>query len=251
MRETSSRSSTSRTRCATCRSMIVRSRSRAVDAAQPHQLERGEDRRERVAQLVAEHRQELVLGAVGGLSRLARALTSSVTSKTTRRSPSTAPSGVAQRLIDEVEVTLLRRAVRPAVHDERQRRARRCGSPGRVARSSSSSKMPWLGQLRQRLADGLPTTSPADQREVRRGWRARRRAPVRAGSRSPTGACAKIAAAAAAWCRPRCARIRGAQQLRLDARQQLAGGERLDQVVVGARPPGPRSAPPRRRAPTA
>jgi hypothetical protein len=36
-------------------------------AAQPHQLDGGRDRRQRIAQLVAEHRQELVLGAVGGL----------------------------------------------------------------------------------------------------------------------------------------------------------------------------------------
>ena len=36
-------------------------------AAQLHQLQRGDDRRQRVAQLVAEHREELVLGAVRAL----------------------------------------------------------------------------------------------------------------------------------------------------------------------------------------
>ena len=41
-------------------------------AAQLHQLERGEDRRERIAQLVAEHRQELVLGGAGSLRLLPR-----------------------------------------------------------------------------------------------------------------------------------------------------------------------------------
>ena len=46
-----------------------------VDAARPrssHQLERGDDRRQRIAQLVAEHRQELVLGGVGALGLGAR-----------------------------------------------------------------------------------------------------------------------------------------------------------------------------------
>ena len=41
-------------------------------AAQLHQLERGEDGRERVAQLVAEHGEELVLGRASGLGPLAR-----------------------------------------------------------------------------------------------------------------------------------------------------------------------------------
>ncbi len=35
--------------------------------AQPHQLERGQDRRQGIAQLVPEERQEVVLGAIGGL----------------------------------------------------------------------------------------------------------------------------------------------------------------------------------------
>ena len=43
-----------------------------VDAAQAHQLQRGQDRRQRVAQLVAEHGQELVLGAVGVFGACAR-----------------------------------------------------------------------------------------------------------------------------------------------------------------------------------
>ena len=47
---------------------------RARLAAQPHQLQRRQDRRQRVAQLVAEHRQELVLRAVGALGGLAQAV---------------------------------------------------------------------------------------------------------------------------------------------------------------------------------
>ena len=71
MRETSSRSSTSRTRCPICRSMMVRSLA-AVGAAQPHQLQRRQDRRERVAQLVPQHGQELVLRPVGRLGQRPR-----------------------------------------------------------------------------------------------------------------------------------------------------------------------------------
>ena len=44
--------------------MIVALLLDAALAAQLHQLQRGQDRRERIAQLVAEHGQELVLGAV-------------------------------------------------------------------------------------------------------------------------------------------------------------------------------------------
>ena len=64
MRETSSRSSTRRTRCSTWRSMTARSLGARRVAAQLHQLQRGQDRRQRIAQLVAEHREELVLRAV-------------------------------------------------------------------------------------------------------------------------------------------------------------------------------------------
>ncbi|MEQ9073984.1 MAG: hypothetical protein RLP09_09020 [Sandaracinaceae bacterium] len=47
---------------------------RVVPAALLHQLERGEDRRERVAQLVAQQREELVLALVGDLQLLLHAL---------------------------------------------------------------------------------------------------------------------------------------------------------------------------------
>ena len=43
-----------------------------VVAAQPHELQRRDDRRQRIAQLVAEHGEELVLGAVGHLGLGAR-----------------------------------------------------------------------------------------------------------------------------------------------------------------------------------
>ena len=67
IRETSSRSSTSRAMCCTCRSAIDRAASTSVRLAarQPHQLQGVADRGQRVAQLVGEHGQELVLAAVG------------------------------------------------------------------------------------------------------------------------------------------------------------------------------------------
>ena len=74
MRETSSRSSTRRTRCLACRSMIAPLLLDLGRALQLHQLQRGQDRRERVAQLVAEHRQELVLGASCLFEAIARRL---------------------------------------------------------------------------------------------------------------------------------------------------------------------------------
>ena len=75
MRETSSRSSTSRVRWPTWRSMTPATRPRApvvAGAAQRSRCERVADRRERVAQLVGEHREELVLAPVGVLQRALR-----------------------------------------------------------------------------------------------------------------------------------------------------------------------------------
>ena len=69
MRETSSRSSTSADQVLDLALDDAALALGGVHAAQPQQLQRREDRRERVAQLVAEHRQELVLGAVGGFGR--------------------------------------------------------------------------------------------------------------------------------------------------------------------------------------
>ena len=72
MRDTSSRSSTRRTTCRTCRSMSARSCSKMLLPRSCITCKRRQDRRQRVAQLVAEHRQELVLGARRLLGRGAR-----------------------------------------------------------------------------------------------------------------------------------------------------------------------------------
>ena len=70
MRETSSRSSTRRTMWLTCRSIISATRSagrvRCPDC-QPQDVQRVANRRQRVAQLVSEDGEELVLAAIGVL----------------------------------------------------------------------------------------------------------------------------------------------------------------------------------------
>ena len=73
MRETSSRSSTSRVSCATWRSITSRAasaRSSPSAGADAQDLERVADRRQRVAQLVRQHGEELVLAPVGLAQRL-------------------------------------------------------------------------------------------------------------------------------------------------------------------------------------
>ena len=64
---TSSRSSVRRTRCVSCRSMVARALSTTAGSSprQPHDVERRPNRRQRVAELVRQRRQELVLPAVG------------------------------------------------------------------------------------------------------------------------------------------------------------------------------------------
>ena len=67
-RDTSSRSSSSRFMCCTCRSMTARYVDRqllVVGRRRVQDLDGVEDRRQRIAQLVRQHRQELVLAAIG------------------------------------------------------------------------------------------------------------------------------------------------------------------------------------------
>ena len=75
IREASSRSSTSRVRCVTCRSIIARASAdhrRRRRRRMAEDLQGVADRGQRVAQLVGEHREELVLAAVGLLGPPAR-----------------------------------------------------------------------------------------------------------------------------------------------------------------------------------
>ena len=155
-----------------------------------------------------------------------------------------------------------RRSRRSTSSGGRRRRRDRASAAAPGRRSGSPRRIDAVEQLVDALARraraaprarGLPTHRRArrSMRQVARGWPARRRARGRAGSRSPP-APARRRSAAARRCRSLDrAHARRASSCDLDARQQLARRERLDQVVVGARAAGPRCAPLRRRAPTA
>ncbi len=137
-----------------------------VDAAQAQQLERREDRRERIAQLVAEHRQEFVLGATGDL-RVAprpRQLRHVVDDRGDRVDLAVA---IDDRLIDEVEEVLVRRAVGRRVHQQAQRAAhvRLAGGPDPVQQLVHA----LAGELGQRLAQRLSDDRPiVDQAQIHR-----------------------------------------------------------------------------------
>ena len=79
-------------------------------AAQLHQLQRRQDRRQRIAQLVSEHREELVLGPVRALRGHAQAVDLLARRHLRRHvggddeDPLDLPGHVAERRIDEVEV---------------------------------------------------------------------------------------------------------------------------------------------------
>ena len=90
IRDTSSRSSTSRIRCATWRSMTVRSRSSCASPRSFISCSAVRIGDERVAQLVTEHRQELVLGAVGGLGGLEQLGTLALDARALDRLPAAA-----------------------------------------------------------------------------------------------------------------------------------------------------------------
>ena len=83
-------------------------------AAQRHQLQRRQDRRQRVPQLVAEHRQELVLGAagrlLGGAQRVQFVAPLHLVGDIERddENPLDLSLDVAPRLVDEIEHTAFR-----------------------------------------------------------------------------------------------------------------------------------------------
>ena len=93
IRDTSSRSSVSRTSCCSCRSMIASARS-FNDSSCPgpsHQFERIANRRQRIAQLVRQRRQELVLPPIGLAQHFLERACRSVMSTHTLTQPQTRP----------------------------------------------------------------------------------------------------------------------------------------------------------------
>ena len=253
MRETSSRSSTSRTRWSTWRSMM--SCSCGLAAAQPHQLQRREDRRQRVAQLVAEHGQELVLGPVGGLgglrARSARGLPPPAASTAPRSAPRDhllghvqveghdavdAAVGAAARASRRSSSTLGRSSAAAVVEKHQRLACPRARSP--VSHHPTQQRRVLLAaelrhRLEQRLADDVPrrrsTRAVAGLRELDDEVRA-----AQDSRRSPAAVPAASAAASAFGSRTAWRSRVAARACAAHARHQLARGERLDQVVVGA-----------------
>ena len=107
-----------------------------IGAAQPHHMQRGDDRRQRVAQFVAEHRQEVVLRAVRPVGLAARLGQRGdvVDDDDDAAGPAVRPE---RGLIDELEEPLVRHAVgvqRPSAVPSGRDRTCRCRRPGRATR---------------------------------------------------------------------------------------------------------------------
>ena len=156
-------------RCSTCRS--ITSLLSGPRAPQPQDVQRGHDRRERIAQLVAEHGQELVLGATGlrrlegePLEPLPR---QHLLGHVVAQSDDAVDAAVlpAHGRVDEGEITVLHPA--PALQaQELLSTDMRYARPQHVAQQLVEALTASLGQrLEQRLADHR---APAHHLDVRR-----------------------------------------------------------------------------------
>ena len=197
--------------------------------AQTHQLQRRQNRRQRVSQFVAEHGQEFVFGPVGrfgvapGVRQLGHVERDDRDARHLRRV-------IEQRLIHKIEERLLRGAALTLDHD------------------ANGTALEWLAglihaveqlvdalplELRKRVSNGFAFDRPsADEIEVPAVGKfkhvrcALQRGDADRRMREDTG-------------QPH--RLRffqrsqfGANELRVDSRDQLARGERFHQVVIGA-----------------
>ena len=200
----------------------------ADDAAQTHQLERREDRRQWIAQFVAEHRQEFVLRPVRRFGLTPRFGELGHLEADDGNPGDTATFG--ERLVDEVEERL--RRFRPAAIEHDPHGA----TDIRLARREHAVEQlvePLAAELRQRRADRFAgdrpcadhrqvdvvdelehVLRPAKNRDTHRRVLEDTRQPAHVGFLDGSDL--------------------GAHHLRLDARDQFARGERLDQIVVRA-----------------
>ena len=121
-------------------------------AAEMHQLQRGQDRRQRISQLVTEHREELVLRAVG-VSASRRAFASSVTSKHTTAIPPTRPSSYSG-WSPKSRTSLLARAA--AIEQHATERPITAAPPVHAIERFVQS---LTGKLRQPLSNRLSSTA--------------------------------------------------------------------------------------------
>jgi hypothetical protein len=120
-RETSSRSFTRSVMCSAWRAMISLALAtlRGSSVAELQQLGRGDDRRQRIAQLVRQHRQELVLLAVRGAQLVLDLLAAGDVAALDEDAVDVA-GGVADRLVDEVDEALFQRPAGLALQAQRQ-----------------------------------------------------------------------------------------------------------------------------------
>ena len=202
-----------------------------IDAAQLHELQRRQDGRERIAQLVAQHGDELVLrtirafgvaacvgelGHFGGDDDDAAGL----------------PVAVQHRLIDQPEERFFRRPAGAAVQQGPDGTAdeRLPGAPHAVEELLDALIRQFRQRFEERLAEHRPVPHDLEVRLVGELVGVVRSAQDRDGDRRLPEDVGKP---------PRVRLLRGpdlrAQDLRVDPRAQLPRGEGLDEVIAGAR----------------
>ena len=165
--------------------------------------------------------------------RSRRAFASSVTSKHTTAIAAARCAVLEERLVARNRRTSRRARCRrdPA---SRARIAPTYGSSRGVARHRAARRAPWPASSGSASRIGLSSNrARADHRRDTRRLANSKTCAGPARMATPTGACAKILASRRA-CASSTERTLRAQHLRLDARDQLARRERLDQIVVGA-----------------
>ncbi len=152
IRETSRRSSKSRERCLTCRSITSRGVVQRVrQRRHPHQMRRVADRCERIAQLVRKGREKLVLAAIGFAQRLLRLLA-----------------------LDDVSADLILALARRGVPHAQCSRARPRAGDARAASRFPSSATPAQRPPNRRPAPSGPSPEDRTTAAARRSpWRAR------------------------------------------------------------------------------
>ena len=202
-----------------------------VDAAQLHELQRRQDGGERIAQLVAEHRDELVLrtiralGVAAGVGQLGHV-------GGDHDDPVGLAIAVDHRLIHELEERLLRRSAGSAIQQDPPGAAgeRLSRSPHLVEELLDALVRQFRQRFEDRLAKDGTVCDELEVRVVRKLVGVVRSPQDRDGDRRLPEDLGKPL------------RVRllagpdlGAQDLRVDPRAQLTCGERLHEVIAGAR----------------
>ena len=212
--------------------MMARSFSAAWTLRSRISCKRRHDRRERIAQLVAEHREELVLGPVGRL-RLPAGLGQLRDLEDDDGDAVHAPAFVEDRLIDEIEKNLLRLRLAAG-----QQQAHRTADEGLAGCMDAIEQLidPLIRQLGQRLANRFSEHGTI-RHELEVGRVGQLVDVLRAAQDGDSHRSVLEDAREAAGMQLLDGADFSLQELRLDTRHEIARGERFDQVVVGAGAP--------------